>query len=614
MKVAITLHKRRVFLFVCCCLFSILTLHAQQFSTQGSAVQSGPLTYAITQDVLTQAGMITNYYPVDLSKNFSIRFQLNFGIKDAAGADGFAFLLNNSCQPTFTTGSGLGVSGITNSLIVEFDTWDNGAAWNDISQDHTGIYADGQLNSGGVIADGASPVCLTGTCANVEDGLWHDVTIEWEYLSATSQRLTVFFDNEKRITSTRNHLQERFNNNAIVFWSVAASTGGNSNLQQLRVEPSSNNVINACVGKSFTLIAPSPGTNYSWSKGSSNSNAASFITSVNETITCTYTDYCGAQRSVNFTIIANQIPAVAVNSINACELSSVQLTATPTTADAYSFVWTVPPGASNPGNVQSFSPTVSGTYSVVATNTVTSCITAAATTTVVLQQAANPLFVLPDTICKSDALLPFALTSVNGITGTWSPAPDNQRTTTYTFTPNATDCALPFSKTIVVKTIPVVQARFDSVLCLGDAKLLHPKATGSGLSYLWSTGSTDSVLSISTPGNYTVAIANSCGSVNALFAITQVVCKVFIPTAFTPNDDGLNDRFAILGAAYVSKFSMQIFNRYGQLIFESTNPFTGWDGRYKGLQQDAGSYVYRISYVNLLNEKFEQQGLFRLVR
>jgi gliding motility-associated-like protein len=264
--------------------------------------------------------------------------------------------------------------------------------------------------------------------------------------------------------------------------------------------------------------------------------------------------------------------------------------------------------------VQSFSPAVSGVYSVVATNAVTGCSSTAASGTVTLTPAATPVFVLPDTICKGDLLAPFATLSVNGIPGTWSPLPDNQTTTTYTFTPDANLCARTFTATVAVKTIPVVQARFDSVLCLGDVKQLHPKAKGEGLSYLWSTGSTDSVIRISSAGTYTVTIANSCGSAGSLFNITQVVCKVYIPTAFTPNNDGLNDRFAIIGAAYVSRFKMQIFNRYGQLLFETENPFAGWDGTRKGLQQDAGNYVYRISYVNVANESFEVKGAFTLIR
>ena len=558
--------------------------------------------------------MITNYYPVDLTKNFSITFQLNFGTKDATGADGFAFLLNNSCLPTLSNGSGLGVSGLAKSLIVEFDTWNNGSSWNDINEDHTGIYADGQLNSNGVIADGTSPVCLSPSCADVEDGAWHDVTVQWEYLSSVSQRITVFFDTQKRITSTRNHLLERFSNNAIVFWSVSASTGGNSNLQQLRVVPNNNNVINACIGKPFTLTAPSPGSAYVWSKGSSNTNIASFTTTGNEMINCSYTDFCGVRRTVNFTIVSNANPGVTVNTINACELRAGALIATPSTSESYTYVWTVPAGASNPGNVQSFSPAVSGVYSVVATNAVTGCSSTAASGTVTLAPAATPLFVLPDTICKGELLAPFAPQSANGIPGTWAPLPDNQTTTTYTFTPDANSCARTFEATVAVKTIPVVQARFDSVLCIGDSKQLYPRAQGEGLSYLWSTGSTDSVITIRNGGTYSVTIANSCGSTGAVFAITQAVCKVYIPTAFTPNNDGLNDRFTITGAAYVNRFRMQIFNRYGQLLFETVNPFTGWDGTSKGLQQDAGHYVYRISYVNVSDEVFDVKGTFTLIR
>lgn len=274
------------------------TLHAQQFSTQGNAVQSGPFTYTITPDALSQAGMVTNFYPIDLKQNFTINFQLNFGVNDATGADGFAFLLSNTCSPQLTVGSGLGVAGIPNSLIVEFDTWTNGDQYNDIANDHTGIYADGMLNLQGNIMDAATaPACLLGSCGNVEDGAWHDVSVQWEYLSNSSQRITVLFDGVKRTSSARNHIAERFLNNSIVFWSVSGSTGGEKNLQQFRVESSSNNNINACIGKTFSLTAPPLGTAYSWTGSTSTIGTATYTAVNNETITCTYTDYCGVSRT-----------------------------------------------------------------------------------------------------------------------------------------------------------------------------------------------------------------------------------------------------------------------------------------------------------------------------
>lgn len=598
-------------------LFFQLHVHAQQFNTQGNASQPGSFTYTITPNVLWQAGMVTNVYPLDLRQNFSINFQLNFGVNDASGADGFAFLLSNACSPTLTSGSGLGVFGIANSLIVEFDTWDNLTAFNDISTDHTGIYADGMLSAAGNIMDGAtSPVCLTNSCGNVEDGQWHDVEIKWEYLSAVSQRISIFFDGVVRTASTKNHIAERFLNNNIVFWSVSGSTGGNSNLQQFRVASSSNNNINSCAGVNYTLTAPPLGTNYSWSGGSASvTNTASYSASITGIISCSYTDYCGVLRTVNFNVTANPNPAASVNSFTTCELTPQLIAATPTIAGSYSYAWTVPAGFTNPGNVASFSTNKAGTYSVVLTNTVTGCTSVSAFGTVAVTTAVQPLFAQVDTICKGSIVLPLPTTSLNGISGTWSPILNNQTTTTYTFTPNASACAFTASMNIIVNSTPEIFWNTLQTICKGETVILNPKATGDGLQFDWQDGSTDSVFTTNQPGIYSTTVSNSCGSDFGSVDLKEVICKIFVPSAFTPNNDRVNDLFRISGAAYVKDFSMQIFNRWGKVIYETKNALQGWDGLFAGLQQPAGLYVYRVQFTNLqTGEENNLKGNVMLIR
>jgi len=68
----------------------------------------------------------------------------------------------------------------------------------------------------------------------------------------------------------------------------------------------------------------------------------------------------------------------------------------------------------------------------------------------------------------------------------------------------------------------------------------------------------------------------------------------YIPNTFTPNGDGLNDTFGIAGEG-VQDFRMQIFNRWGQLIFESKNASDRWDGTFQGETVPMGTYVYKVS-------------------
>jgi hypothetical protein len=295
-------------------LFISLRSVAQQFRLQGSASQTGPLTYQMTPDVGNQAGMITSYYPLDLTMDHYLAFQLYFGSKDVNGADGLAFMLSNNCNPTLTPGQGLGVANTPNSLVVDFDTWDNGVAYNDIPDDHCGIYADGNFSVAGNIMDGTStPVCMLPACGNVETGQWYDVEISWTYISASSQRIEIWLNGNLLCTSTQNHIANRFNNNSIVFWSVAASTGGSSNLQQFRLY-NSNSSITHCEGDNFTLYAPELGTNYVWSGSSSTSNSANYTATSNVTITCNYTSYCGMNETVSFNIVVIHLTAPAITS------------------------------------------------------------------------------------------------------------------------------------------------------------------------------------------------------------------------------------------------------------------------------------------------------------
>lgn len=89
------------------------------------------------------------------------------------------------------------------------------------------------------------------------------------------------------------------------------------------------------------------------------------------------------------------------------------------------------------------------------------------------------------------------------------------------------------------------------------------------------------------------------------------------PNAFTPNGDGLNEFFLPKGYFIgFRKFQFQIFNRWGQLIFESDDPNKGWDGRYpdSGQFAPAGSYAYRANLIDPRGKSFDFQGVVILIK
>lgn len=98
--------------------------------------------------------------------------------------------------------------------------------------------------------------------------------------------------------------------------------------------------------------------------------------------------------------------------------------------------------------------------------------------------------------------------------------------------------------------------------------------------------------------------------------INVEICPQFIyfPTGFTPNKDGLNDTFKPLTGGALTKYELQIYNRWGQLIFKSTNKTSGWDGNFKGQLQDNGVFVWQCKFQFYGKPEKLIKGTFMLIR
>lgn len=118
---------------------------------------------------------------------------------------------------------------------------------------------------------------------------------------------------------------------------------------------------------------------------------------------------------------------------------------------------------------------------------------------------------------------------------------------------------------------------------------------------------------------YVVAVSNPDSTGNIYSSKSSTVCAdmasdIFIPNAFTPNGDGINDEFIVSFAFEPLEFKMTIYNRSGGELFETDNPHQGWNGKLKGGENaPEGIYVYFISYTSDNGEKIYKKGSFSLI-
>lgn len=152
----------------------------------------------------------------------------------------------------------------------------------------------------------------------------------------------------------------------------------------------------------------------------------------------------------------------------------------------------------------------------------------------------------------------------------------------------------------------------DFSICTGQTALLNP---GTFASYLWQDNSANPTFTVTAAGTYFVKITNAAGcSGSDTIKVTVDCSDIYFPAAFTPNNDSRNDGFGPLGnLSAVKDYTLSLYNRYGQRIFMSNDPFEKWDGKFKGDQLNTGSFVWMANY--LFNGKRQfRKGTVMVIR
>lgn len=160
----------------------------------------------------------------------------------------------------------------------------------------------------------------------------------------------------------------------------------------------------------------------------------------------------------------------------------------------------------------------------------------------------------------------------------------------------------------------------DTLLCTPAFVTLdatHQTAT----KYLWQDGSNKPSLSIDKSGLYWVQLEdeNGCTKRDSIKVTVQGCdeCRLFIPSAFTPNDDGLNDVFKVRPQCAnigLQNFNLRIYNRWGQLLFTTNDINKGWNGTYKGVKLNSDVFVYFVDYSFKKEKPLQQKGTVAILK
>lgn len=439
-------------------------------------------------------------------------------------------------------------------------------------------------------------------------------------------------------------------------YSVTGTTGLCNSIATVTVtvpQTSTITVVNSgtqiCAGSTTTLTA-SGATTYTWLP---TLQTTAGIT-VNPSTTTTYTvggqtaAGCMAIPAVVTISVSPAITPVATSaSPTVCLSQTVALSVTPNTG-GYFYNWAPVSDIQGPNNTAAViaKPSAAGniTYTVSVTNGV--C-TAWATVTVDAVLCTPPTATIQtvtnDSICtKGCVTFTAAVAGSQPITYQWD-FPGGTPPTSNLSNPQicyGTKGSYPVSLTLtnaygsfsvtannfihVADTPAVFQAGRDTTLKVGQTALLSAN-NGTATTYYWSpnvNGSiacptcSNTVVQPTVTTKYYIEISNSpyCKRIDSVLVKVDFICgDFFVPNAFSPNGDGLNDLINVHGFC-VSTYVLQIYNRWGEKVFETSSFTESWDGTYQGKNLDTGVFVYRADGTTIDGKTFNIKGNITLIR
>jgi len=309
------------------------------------------------------------------------------------------------------------------------------------------------------------------------------------------------------------------------------------------------------------------------------------------------------------TVVVNPIPTATASAANnmVCYGDTIKLLG----GGATTYLWSGPNGYSSSAQnpvIPNATTAMAGTYTVKAISAA-GCFGTASVTV-----GTYPQFIVSagnnTTICKGQSV---TLHATGGLKYSWSPGQtlsDSTSvdpvaspidTTTYVVTgTSANGCTSKGKVTVSVPKLPTANAGPDKFVFIGQSVQLSGSVTGNNLTYQWlpvgGLNNTSVLNPIARPTDditYTLTVSDACNTVSDEVFV-KVFKQVVVPSAFSPNGDGVNDTWNIDALIAFPQCVVTVFNRAGQLVYTDTGYTRGWDGKYHGVPLPIGTYYYII--------------------
>jgi len=536
-------------IYLCTVLFFLMPLKNQaQFSLNGNASVITPKclpnvkTYQLTPNTGGQAGEIWDSTQADLSKPFVVQCEIFLGTSSySIGADGMAFVMQQQgINATGLPGGGLGFQGLTQSLAVEFDTYQNG--W-DPAFCHTAIEKNGDIDHTDLSGNNlAGPVQLSPTNPYLPDGNWHNLEIVW---NPFDDSMSVYFDCSFRVGYKGDIVDSIFKGNPKVYWGFTGGTGADFNSQQVCITNAftyrDTATATTCAGNDGKATAFVTGTNsaytYLWTPSKQTTATATGLSAGSYTVTI-YTPGGDSCVKIFDTVrIYSSTVSVGATGAQCSRLNSGTATINIVNGKSpYTFAW------SNGGTNQTDTGLTAGKYYVTVTDNSGCKFKDSVTVNSDPPPTISTVPPLNDSVCFKGSTV---ITGTGGSTYSWTPAsglsctncvsPIASPTVTTTYTITGTDingCTNTASITVKVLPLPKPIITGEDTICIGNGTTLS--ATG-GNSYLWNPGSaTGSSYSVHPAVNttYTVkATTDGCSHDTTLKVLVVPVPSATINTS-----------------------------------------------------------------------------------